>query len=267
MTKKLILVTNDDGIDSPGLHAAAEALLPLGDVLITAPSRQQSGMGQSLPAESTGIILEREMHLNGTRLTTYAIEGSPAQTVAHAILELADRKPDLVVSGVNFGENLSIGVTVSGTVGAALHGAHWLIPALAVSLQAPIDLMYHFDDTIDFSAAAHFTHHFAAILLNKKLPFDADLLKIDVPASATPQTPWRVTRLERNSYYHSFSARKGKLSEEGRLGFGYSKTGPSSPDTDTAAIEEGVVSVTPLSVDLTSRVDFTAFERELRDQD
>jgi 5'-nucleotidase len=123
--EKHILLTNDDGIESPGLWAAANALRPLGTVHVVAPREQHSGAGRSMPVTSDGIIHERIIHINGYEWKAYAVGGSPAQTVEHAILEILSFKPQVIISGINFGENLGVGITASGTIGAALEGACW----------------------------------------------------------------------------------------------------------------------------------------------
>src|SRR5512146_2881770 len=96
-----ILLTNDDGILSPGLWAAAASLSRLGFVTVTAPRDQASGMGRSLPNTSDGIIEEKQVQVNGQNWTVYSVGGSPAQTVLFGILEVMKHKPDLVVSGIN----------------------------------------------------------------------------------------------------------------------------------------------------------------------
>ena len=119
--RPFILLTNDDGIESPGIRAAAEAVLDLGDLIIAAPAKQQSGMGRAFPRlEDTGIIETSCIRINGQEIPAYGVHGSPALAVAHGILEIADRKPDLCISGINYGENLGQTVTCSGTLGAAI---------------------------------------------------------------------------------------------------------------------------------------------------
>jgi len=196
-----ILLTNDDGIRSPGLWAAAASLSELGHVTVAAPRDQSSGMGRSLPNTSDGIIKKEQVQVNGQEWSVYAVGGSPAQAVLHAILEIMPEKPDIVVSGINYGENVGTGVTISGTVGAAMEGAALGYPALAVSLET--DAKYHlsYSDEMDFSAAAYFTKLFAQKLLEKKFPGEIDLLKIDVPSDATKETAWQMTRLSRLRYY------------------------------------------------------------------
>ena len=95
------------------------------------------------------------------------------------------RPVDLVISGINFGENVGTCVTVSGTIGAALEAAEHHIPAIAASLELPSTDYHHYDQGVDFSAAAYFVRFFAERMLGKALPFDVDLLKIDVPEKAT----------------------------------------------------------------------------------
>ena len=170
MEKPKILLTNDDGIQSPGLWAAAEALSALGFVTVAAPREQSSGMGRSLPGTSDGIIQPETLVVHGQEWTVYAVGGSPAQAVLHAILEIMPQPPDLVVSGINYGENIGTGVTISGTVGAAMEAAALGYKALAVSLET--DQKYHlsYSQEINFSAAALFTARFARMLLDKQFP-------------------------------------------------------------------------------------------------
>lgn len=255
--KPLILFTNDDGIESPGLWAAVEALDGLGDLLVVAPREQQSGMGRSLPVTSEGRIYEQQQRVNGANITVYAVDGTPAQAVQHGILELAPRLPSLVVSGINYGENAGNGVTISGTVGAALEASSMNIPALAMSQVTPKDLHLTHTD-FDFSAAGYFTRYFAEWLLtNPRLPDDVDVLKVDVPAGATVETPWRITRLSRRRVYWPTRPERTTLRDVGRLGY-EALTDPAraEPNSDVyAVLQDGVVSVTPLSLDLTSRTD------------
>jgi len=187
--RPLILFTNDDGFQSPGLWAAVEAFADLGDVLVCAPREQQSGMSRSLPVFSTGRIQADMRVINGVETTVYAVDGTPAQAVQHGILELAQRPVNLVVSGINYGENCGNGVTISGTVGAALEASSFGIPAIAASQQTRHDLHLTYSNEVDFSAAAHFTRLFGEWLINNRRPDDVEVLKLDVPLNATVDTP------------------------------------------------------------------------------
>jgi 5'-nucleotidase len=263
--KPHILLTNDDGIPSRGLWAAAEALADLGWVTVAAPREQFSGAGRSMPLDSDGIITEEQVTVHGKVWTVYAVGGSPAQTVQHAILEIVDQPPDLVVSGINHGENLTVSITISGTIGAALEAASFGVPALAVSLELPKEKHHQHTDA-DFGAAAHFTRYFADRMLTGPSFADFDVLKVDVPTAATAETAWRVTRLSRSSYYLPQRPDRQDLRESIRIGYEviYDER-QLEPDSDVYAVRvDRVVAVTPLSLDMTSRIDLQQFERELR---
>jgi 5'-nucleotidase len=218
MSKCQILLTNDDGIKSPGLWAAAEALSELGYVTVVAPREQSSGMGRSLPITSDGIIQEERLQIKGQDWTVYAVGGTPAQAVLHGILEVIPQRPDLIVSGINYGENLGTGITISGTVGAAMEAAALGFRALAVSLETAQEHHLTYSREIDFSTAAHFTLQFARFLL-EKLPFpDVDLLKVDVPSDATSDTLWVLTRLAKQRYYAPVAPKRKSWSVPGTVG-------------------------------------------------
>lgn len=266
MTKKQILLTNDDGILSPGLWAAAEALSHLGFVTVAAPREQASGMGRSLPGFSDGIITPEVVTVRDQDWQVYAVGGSPAQSVLHAVLEIMPEKPDLVVSGINYGENVATGVTISGTVGAAMEAASLGIPALAVSLETDVGHHLSYSTEVNFSAAAYFTRVLGRVLLEKQMPPDVLLLKVDVPADATHQTPWQITRLSRGRYYEPMRPKRDSWDVPGSVGYRLGHNLADEPEgTDVHALRVARrVSVTPLSLDLTSRVDFDLLDGLLR---
>ncbi len=255
--RPLILFTNDDGIASPGLWAAVEAFADLGDVLVCAPREQQSGTGRSMPISSTGRIHEEERLIAGKSIRVYSVEGTPAQAVQHGVLELADRVPSLVVSGINYGENCGNGVTISGTVGAALEAASLGIPALAVSQQTAKDLHLTYSDEVAFSAAAHFALMFGTWLIANDAPDDVEVLKIDVPVAATTDTDWKITRISRRRVYWPTRPERVALSDAGKMGYRFNyDPSKAEPDSDVyVVLHEGLVSVTPMSLDMTSRTD------------
>jgi 5'-nucleotidase len=261
-----ILLTNDDGIQSPGLWAAAGALSELGYVHVVAPRDQFSGAGRSLPSTSDGIITPQQMQVNGKLWTVYSVGGTPAQAILHAICEILPERPNLVVSGINYGENMGVGVTVSGTVGAAMEGAGNGIPALAVSLETDESDHLSYSTTIDFAAAAYFTTLFGRMLLELQMPEDVDLLKVDVPCDATPDTLWEVTRLSHQAYFEPISPKRTSWDLPERVGYRrINNLNGSGVDTDVYALRvKRLVSVTPLSLDLTSRVDLRDFDQILR---
>jgi len=267
MEKKQILLTNDDGIRSPGLWAAARALASLGHVTVAAPKLQSSGMGRSLPGTSNGIIHQEQLEINGQGWTVYAVNGSPAQAVLHAILEIMPQKPDLVVSGINYGENVGLGITVSGTVGAAMEAVSEGFPALAMSVETHQQYHLSYSEEVDFSAAAHFTAVFARMLLEKQMPPDVDLLNVNVPSDATPQTAWQVTQLARQRYYEPVAPRRSSWSEAGVVGYREAAIlDGENGDSDVITLrKKHLVSVTPISLDMTSRVELNGLEKRLRE--
>lgn len=255
--RPLILFTNDDGIASPGLWAAVEAFYDIGDVLVVAPREQQSGTGRSMPITSEGRIHEEERLIRGEVNRVYSVDGTPAQAVQHGVIELADRLPALVVSGINYGENCGNGVTISGTVGAALEAASLGIPSMAVSQQTPRDLHLSYSPDVDFSAAAYFARKFGMWLMEHDTPDDVDVLKVDVPLEATPETAWKITRLSRRRVYWPTRPERVALSDVGRIGYRFNyDPAKAEPDSDVyTVLHEGVVSVSPMSLDMTSRTD------------
>ena len=170
------------------------------------------------------------------------------------------RRPDLIISGINYGANLGTEVTISGTVGAALEGGAFGIPAIAVSLE--MEKAYHFtgDDGADYASAKANTQWFARYALTWRLSPDVQALSINVPKSAKPETPWRLTRLSRRRYFLPLPPDRSN----GRGRPRYKKMvdpEQSEPDSDVwATLVDRVVSVTPLSLDLTSRDDFGTLE-------
>jgi 5'-nucleotidase len=267
LTKPLILITNDDGIRSSGLLAAASACALLGDLLIAAPAIQQSAIGRAKPPGSSGRIFEEQLTITvggvPTVVTGYAIEGTPAQVVEHAMVELAQRPLALVVSGINFGENIGEGITTSGTVGAALEAASFEVPALATSLQTDPQHYFSHDAIIDFAVAAYFVETVVRALLANGLPPGADLLKLDIPAGATVSTPIRWTRLSRDRYFYPVAKPRRHLNDAAPLGFEHRADAfKLEADSDVRAVVlDHVVSLTPLVRDMTAPFDAVQLDR------
>ena len=264
----LIIVTNDDGITSPGLAAAVRAALPLGELLVAAPDRQWSGAGRCFSQAPRGRIERRPLEVAGQSITAYQVGASPAVAVLHALIELVPRTPALLISGINYGENLGSDITHSGTIGAALQAASSGVPSLAISLQTPKETHSEPSDSVDFSAAAHFTRLFARYLLDTSMPFDADILKVDVPSDATPRTPWRVARVSRLTYFAAIPRGQGTPPDAAEVGLDYEPIPcPQLAETDSdiyALAVDRVVAVAPVSLDLTSRASLACIEARLR---
>ena len=259
----LILITNDDGIASKGILAAAEACTPLGEVLICAPLNQQSGAGRSMPPTFEGRIFPRELSIAGHTRAAYAVEGTPAQVVQHGLFEIAERPVDLVVSGINYGENLGEGVTVSGTIGAALESASFKVPSIAISLETSQEQHYSLSDEIDFSTAGHFLRFMARRVLEQGLPPHTGILKIEIPSTATPQTDWRWTRLSQVRYFLPVKPHRRRPDDPGPMGYEAIATFEHvEHDSDVWAVRvDRVVAVTPLTTDFTASIDLTALPK------
>jgi 5'-nucleotidase len=264
--KPHILLTNDDGIRSPGLWAAASELSKIGYVTVAAPREQSSGMGRSLPSTSDGTIRKEQVQVNGQEWTVYAVGGSPAQAVLHGVLEIIPHKPDLIVSGINYGENVGLGITISGTVGAAMEGASMGILSLAVSLQTETQYHLSHSEDIDFSTAGYFTAYFARMILEKKFSAGVDLIKVEVPSRATPETEWQTTRLSRLRYYEPVPTQRDSWENPGAITYKESATlEDEGEDTDVYVLrKKKMVAVTPLNLDMTARVTLSDFEKFLR---
>ena len=251
----LILITNDDGIASPGLRAAIQAVRDLGQILVVAPKGQQSGASRNfLP--NPGTTHQENVEVDGVQVDAFSVEAAPAPTVRRGILTLAPRMPNLVVVGINYGENVGGGITISGTIGAAIEAASFGIPALAISLETEKEHHFSYSEKVDFTTAAHFARRFARHLLSVPLPPEVDILKVDVPMDATSQTPCRLTRVSRQLYFHSIVG----VDERGNCSLvGYDiqiDFDALEPDSDVYALQvDRVVSVSPLTIDLSARVE------------
>ena len=224
-------------------------------------------MGRSLPSTSSGIIREEKYRVNGQEWVVYAVGGSPAQAVQHGVLEIMPKRPALVASGINYGENVGLGTTISGTVGAAMEAASLGIPALAVSLEAAKEYHLSYSREIDFSTAAYFTAYFGRLLLAKKMPEDVHLLKVDVPSDATPETPWVVTRVARQGYYEPLPPNRASWNVKGPLGYKEAAVlDGEDEDSDVVVLRKRrMITVTPISLDMTSRVQLSDLDKRLRE--
>ncbi|MBU0727671.1 5'/3'-nucleotidase SurE [Patescibacteria group bacterium] len=189
--KPLILVTNDDGYDSAGILEVAKAAQEYGEVVIAAPKQHQSGMGRAVTVRKPISVEETELE----GIKSYIIDGTPASCVIIG-LELLDRKPDLVVSGINRGENLAASMTMSGTLSAALEASTYGIPALAFSLRRPT---YISKEEFQFGSVAKLTGKFIQGMLDGSI--EGRLLNINIPYDADQSTPLQYGPPSRNKLH------------------------------------------------------------------
>ena len=236
--RPFILVSNDDGFDTPGIQALAAALTTLGDVVIVAPKGNQSGSSQSI-IYKVPIFFGRAEPIGD--VPVWWVDSTPATTVRFALEELfKERRPDLVVSGINGGVNIGDGVYYSGTIGAAREGAMRGIPAIAVSMERR-------DADHDGAAAA------AVRIARMYLSMDnrPELLNVNIPGGdITEKTPFFVTTI-RASEPDSKAIVRDNPREPGQQYFwvmfkGYTGAVPGS---DLHALMQGAISVMPLLVD------------------
>jgi 5'-nucleotidase len=213
------------------------------------------GRSKTQQCGGDGTISETKVCYGNHSWVGYSVKATPALAVEHAVVELADRSIALAVSGINYGENIGSCVTVSGTVGAALEAADKGIPALAVSQEIDGLDYRSYSKKVNFSAAVHFTHQISEKILKNTLPFDADVLKMEIPISATADTECFITRQDRLSYYTPvIQDRENQIEAPARVYHTPGKGSFSKKDTDAYALAQGWVSITPLSFDLTSRI-------------
>lgn len=244
-----ILVTNDDGIWSPGIAALAEALKPLGEVVVFAPDRERSAIGHAITMHNPLRVEEISFAVEGIK--AYVVNGTPSDCVKLGAEAILPRQPDLVVSGINLGPNLGTDVIYSGTVSGALEGVILGIPAIAVSLATY--------DEANFDVAGTFTAQLVRLVQEYGLPPDT-LLNVNIPGLPRAEIAGvKVTRLGTRRYRNVFDRRTDPRGKVYYWMAGEVMDLDDGPDTDTVAISNNLISVSPLRYDLTH----TAFLPEL----
>lgn len=247
-----ILVTNDDGITAPGLRALYLALVELGEVTIVAPDAEQSAVGHAITT-MTPLRIKR-VSLEGG-ISGYAVNGTPADSVRLAILTICDVPPDLVVSGINLGPNTATNIIYSGTVSAATEARILRIPSIAVSLAT-------FKDPI-WETPATFARQLAADVLAHGLP-DKVLLNINVPNIPLDKVKGvRVTRQGNSGYKERYETRSDPRAVPYYWQAGTYRMTDVDEETDALAVDQGYVSVTPVTFDLTAHDYLEALTRRL----
>lgn len=248
-----LLLTNDDGVQAPGLLALAQALADVGDVTILAPDRNWSASGHVK-------TMHRPLRAWPTRLAdgrpAMASDGAPSDCVALALLGLVEAPVDIVVSGINPTANLGHDVTYSGTVTAAMEAAIADIPGVAVSLDTPEGM-----SSPDYSRAASETRRLVDKVLTKGLSHGV-FLNVNVPYQpCTDPATFKITRQGRRHYLDALVEREDPRGKPYYWIGGEAPTGTPEPNTDFWALTQGFVSVTPLQLDLTATDHLDTFER------
>lgn len=232
----LILVTNDDGIQSPGIVSLASGLSSIGEVVVVAPDRERSAIGHAL-------TLHAPLRADEVKPGWYAVDGTPTDCVSLGIHGLLKQKPDLVVSGVNRGGNLGDDITYSGTVAAAMEATLMGVPAFAISLVTGPFTASHFEP------ACRIATRLAELVSKTGLPVDT-FFNVNVPAGVPGEAI--ITRQGRRRYEDLVVEKEDPRGRKyywiggGDLGF------EDDPGTDFSAVSQHKVSITPLHLDLTN---------------
>jgi 5'-nucleotidase len=231
----LILLTNDDGIEAEGLRILEESLAGLGEIVVLAPDRERS-------AVSHGLTIHSPLAVRQIRPNFFSLDGTPADCVAYALRYiLADRTPDLVVSGINHGANLGDDIMYSGTVAAAREAAHRGIPAIAIS-QA------YDERPTSFKEAAKFARRLVETMVEQRSS-GAICLNVNIPVSRVRGV--KITRQGCDRHYRHFNSLDRDGAAEKVEGEAAEVQAKSEIPPDYQAIMDNYISVTPLQRDQT----------------
>lgn len=240
--RKLILVSNDDGINSKGIKYLVEMVKPFGDILIVAPETGQSGMSHSISSVLPLRVREVEKRDN---IVAYSVAGTPVDCVKLALNSLIDRMPDLMVSGINHGSNSAINVIYSGTMGAAIEASLHGIPSIGFSVD-------DHDDNADFSIVSKYGPKLIEEVLSKGLPKQVSL-NVNFPVVSDEDFKgYMVCRQTAGVWKEGFDKR-----QDPRGGEYYWYSGkfynfePDDDSTDEWAIKNNYAAIVPIKADLT----------------
>ena len=238
--KPFILIANDDGIHAPGIQALARAVQEIADVTVVAPATEMSAVGHAITLSDPLRVCEYSVN---QEFFGYAVSGTPSDCVKIAYWALLDRKPDMIISGINLGPNTGINTIYSGTVSAATEGAILGIPSFAISLgtfQNP-----------DFTFAAKFACKLISTLLKNKLP-EGVFLNVNIPPCREEEIRGvKITRQGKAIYKENFDKRSDP---HGRTYYWLTgdKMDPEPDlDIDDGAMAQNYVAITPAHYDLT----------------
>ncbi|MBI4810626.1 MAG: 5'/3'-nucleotidase SurE [Ignavibacteriales bacterium] len=236
-----ILVSNDDGIDAPGIFSLVQELKKIGTVTVVAPDEQRSAVGHAI---TMNYPLRVKKFFKNGKFFGFAVDGTPADSVKIAVRTILKDKPDLLISGINHGSNTAINIIYSGTVSAATEGTILGIPSIAVSLTTY--------DKPDFSFASKFSRKLTEFVIKKGLPKDT-LLNVNVPPLKEKDIRGvRITRQGKSRWDDTFDVRRDPNNKEYYWLTGKLDVLDISEDIDLIAIFDKYVSITPIHFDLTA---------------
>lgn len=243
MKRPLILVTNDDGINAPGIRTLISVIKDIGDVIVVAPDSPQSGMGHAITINST--LHSSRITPKNSEIIEYSCSGTPADCVKLAINELMPRKPDLCVSGINHGSNSSINVIYSGTMSAAIEAGIEGVPAIGFSL---LDYSWN----ADFNHSKDFIRKITLNALNNGIPKGV-VLNVNIPAVKKSDIKGvKICRQAKAYWVEEFDKRKNPLGQEYYWLTGKFVNKDQGEDTDEWALKNNYISIVPVEFDLTA---------------
>tara|TARA_B100000941_G_scaffold213531_1_gene156903 strand:+ start:245 stop:1015 length:771 start_codon:yes stop_codon:yes gene_type:complete len=243
MERPLILVTNDDGINAPGIRTLISIMKDIGDIVVVAPDSPQSGMGHAITINST--LHSSRITPKDSEITEYSCSGTPADCVKLAINELMPRKPDLCVSGINHGSNSSINVIYSGTMSAAIEAGIEGVPAIGFSL-----LDYRWN--ADFEQSKNFISMITLNALNNGIPKGV-VLNVNIPSVRKSDIKGvKICRQAMAYWIEEFDKRKNPLGQEYYWLTGKFINEDLAEDTDEWALNNNFISIVPVKFDLTA---------------
>ncbi|MDR0231491.1 MAG: 5'/3'-nucleotidase SurE [Dysgonamonadaceae bacterium] len=239
--KPLILITNDDGVHAKGIQCLIEVIKPLGEIVVLAPEGPRSGMSSAITPYVPLRIFRLKQEEN---LTVYSCTGTPVDCVKLAINEILDRKPDLVISGINHGSNAAICIIYSGTMGAALEGCIFGIPSFGVSLT-------DHSSNADFSEAVKYARIVAEKVLEEGLP-KGICLNVNVPNEGEIKGMKICTQTPGRWVSEFMKSKDGSGKDIYWLTGVFENFTPDDKNTDEWALTNGYVSIVPSQIDLTA---------------
>lgn len=237
-----ILVSNDDGINALGIKVLATAMQELGEVYVVAPERNQSATGHAVTMHTP--LRSKKVDLFGDKIKSWWVNGTPADCVKLGIENLMEDRPDLIVSGINMGENLGTDVIYSGTVSAAVEGAIFGIPAIAFS--------YEEHAARDMSDAAKAAKEICKKVLSQGVPKN-HIFNVNIPKmkSLDDLQGIKITKLGVKIYQNNFEERRDPKGDVYYWLAGELVQQPEDKDTDIFAVKNKYISITPINIDLT----------------
>lgn len=242
-----ILITNDDGIHSPGLAALKKGLAPLGRIVVVAPDRDNSAISHAL-------TMHRPLRLTELETDVYTLDGTPTDCVSIALSKVFDHPPDLLVSGINNGPNIGDDITYSGTVSAAIEGTMYAVASLAVSMAG--------EPPFDFTHSEPIIRKLARKVLDNGLPAST-LMNVNIP-DRVPVKGIKVTRQGRRIWKQAVQE---VTDPRGRMHYWIGGGTPlldSGKDTDVHVLSDGFVSISPIHLDLTNHEGISYFKEDLK---